>query len=137
MKPQDCEIVIRPLTEAESGGFGATVPELPGCMSDGETPQEALDNVYDAIACRIEAREEMGRPCPSRSAQRPEANHWVNSDSIYLSAARQPPSAINVYCHHLLGRRQRGSPPGASYVPGTVPPWHRPSREVASTQDRR
>jgi antitoxin HicB len=64
MKPQDYQIVIRPLTEAEGGGFGATVPELPGCMSDGETPQEALENVYDAIGCWIEACKEMGRPVP-------------------------------------------------------------------------
>ncbi|MFL6858380.1 MAG: type II toxin-antitoxin system HicB family antitoxin [Allosphingosinicella sp.] len=64
MKPQDYEIVIRPLGEAEGGGFGATVPELPGCMSDGESPQEALENVYDAIMCWIEACEEMGRPVP-------------------------------------------------------------------------
>lgn len=64
MKPQDYEIIIRPLTEAEGGGFGATVPALPGCMSDGETPQEALENVYDAIACWIEACKEMGRPVP-------------------------------------------------------------------------
>ena len=64
VRPQDYEIVIRPLTETEGGGFGATVPELPGCMSDGETPQEALENVYDAIACWIEACEEMGRPVP-------------------------------------------------------------------------
>ncbi len=64
MKPQDYEIAIRPLTEAEGGGFGATVPELPGCMSDGETPQEALENVYDAIACWVEAAQEMGRPVP-------------------------------------------------------------------------
>jgi antitoxin HicB len=33
-------------------------------MSDGETPQEALENVYDAIACWIEACREMGRPVP-------------------------------------------------------------------------
>jgi predicted RNase H-like HicB family nuclease len=64
VKPQDYEILIRPLTEGEGGGFGATVPELPGCMADGESPQEALANVYDAIACWIEACEEMGRPVP-------------------------------------------------------------------------
>ena len=64
VRPQDYEIVIRPLTEAEGGGFGATVPELPGCMSDGETPQEALESVYDAIACWVEAAQEMGRPVP-------------------------------------------------------------------------
>jgi predicted RNase H-like HicB family nuclease len=31
-------------------------------MSDGETPQEAVENVMDAIACWIEAAEEDGRP---------------------------------------------------------------------------
>jgi predicted RNase H-like HicB family nuclease len=72
VKPQDYEIVIRPLTKAEGGGFGTTVPGLPGCMSDGDTPQEALDNVCDAIACWIEASREMGRPVPSRSGRRPE-----------------------------------------------------------------
>lgn len=69
MKPQDYEIAIRPLTEAEGGGFAATVPELPGCMSDGETSQEALENVRDAIACWMEAAEEMGRSVPPRHAQ--------------------------------------------------------------------
>jgi predicted RNase H-like HicB family nuclease len=64
VSPQDYEIAIRPLTEAEGGGFAATVPELPGCMSDGETPQQALENVYDAIACSMEAASEMGRPVP-------------------------------------------------------------------------
>jgi antitoxin HicB len=40
------------------------VPELPGCMSDGETPQEALENAYDAILCWMEAAREMGRQVP-------------------------------------------------------------------------
>jgi len=64
MKPQDYEIRIRPLIEKDGGGYLAEVPELPGCMSDGETPQEALENVYDAIVCWMEAAEEMGRPVP-------------------------------------------------------------------------
>jgi predicted RNase H-like HicB family nuclease len=33
-------------------------------MSDGETPQEAVESVMDAIACWIEAAEEDGRPIP-------------------------------------------------------------------------
>ena len=70
MKPQDYEVVIRPLTHDEGGGYLATVPELPGCKSDGATPQEALDNVYDAIGCWMEAAREMGRsvPMPKRAA---------------------------------------------------------------------
>ena len=70
MKPQDYEVRIRPLADEDGGGFFAEVPELPGCMSDGETPQEALDNAYDAIACWIEGAREMGRavPEPKRAA---------------------------------------------------------------------
>jgi len=70
MSPQEYEVVIRPLSDEDGGGFLATVSELPGCMSDGETPQEALDNVYDAIVCWMEAAREMGRqvPEPKRAA---------------------------------------------------------------------
>jgi predicted RNase H-like HicB family nuclease len=64
MKPQDYEVDIRPLHEVDGGGFIAIMPELPGCRSDGDTPEEALRNAYDAIACWIEAAQEMGRPVP-------------------------------------------------------------------------
>lgn len=58
-------IAVRPLADFEGGGWLAEVPELPGCMSDGETPQEVVENVMDAIACWIEAAEEDGRPVPA------------------------------------------------------------------------
>lgn len=64
MNPQDYEVDIVPLAEADGGGFAAIVPELPGCRSDGATPQEALANGYDAIACWLEAAAELGRPAP-------------------------------------------------------------------------
>jgi predicted RNase H-like HicB family nuclease len=57
-------VVIGPLSEKDGGGYIATVPELPGCMSDGESPQEALETAYDALACWIEAAREMGRAVP-------------------------------------------------------------------------
>jgi len=64
MNPQAYEVDIMPLADEDGGGFTAVVPELPGCRSDGETPREALDNAYDAIACWIEAAREMGRDVP-------------------------------------------------------------------------
>lgn len=60
-------VVIEPLSSDDGGGFYASVPDLPGCMSDGETPQEAIANVQDAIACWIEAAKEAGRPVPKPS----------------------------------------------------------------------
>ena len=68
MKAHDYEVDIRPLSEEDGGGFVATVPALPGCMSDGATPHEALTNAYDAIECWMEAALEAGREIPAPRA---------------------------------------------------------------------
>jgi antitoxin HicB len=60
-------VLIEPLSIEDGGGFLASVPDPPGCMSDGETPEEALHNVEDAIATWIEVADEMKRPVPSPS----------------------------------------------------------------------
>jgi antitoxin HicB len=57
-------VVIEPLSAEDGGGFIATVPDLPGCISDGETPEEALANVQDAVAAWIEEAREVGRAVP-------------------------------------------------------------------------
>jgi len=44
--------------------FIADIPELPGCMADGRTYQEALSNAEVIIQEWIEAAEELGRPIP-------------------------------------------------------------------------
>ena len=41
MKHLEYPVVIEPLSKDDGGGFAAIVPDLPGCMSDGETPEEA------------------------------------------------------------------------------------------------
>ena len=64
-------VIIEPLSEEDGGGFAAIVPDLPGCMSDGETPEEAIANVQDAISCWIEeARDrKIEVPAPSKHLQ--------------------------------------------------------------------
>lgn len=57
-------VLVKPLPQSEGGGYVATVPDLPGCMSDGQTMQEAIENVQDAIECWKEAAAEEGRPIP-------------------------------------------------------------------------
>ena len=57
-------VLIEPLLPVDGGGYLATVPDLPGCMSDGETPKEALLNVQDAIVTWIEMAGELGRHVP-------------------------------------------------------------------------
>jgi antitoxin HicB len=55
---------IRPLAEEEGGGWLISYPDLPGCMSDGETPEEALANGRDALAAWLQAARETGREVP-------------------------------------------------------------------------
>ena len=49
---------------AEDDAFIAEVPELPGCMADGENYQEALANVEKIAQERIETARELGREIP-------------------------------------------------------------------------
>lgn len=48
-------IVLEP---SEEGGYTALVPALPGCISQGDTRQEALDNIQEAIALYLEPVED-------------------------------------------------------------------------------
>jgi predicted RNase H-like HicB family nuclease len=65
-------VQIRPLSRSEGGGYLATVPDLPGCMYDGETSAEALANVHEAIAAWKDRAEKMGRPAATIGAGRVE-----------------------------------------------------------------
>jgi antitoxin HicB len=64
-------VIIEPLSDEDGGGYAALVPDLPGCMSDGDTAAEALASVSDAIASWIEEAKRTGRdiPAPSRHLQ--------------------------------------------------------------------
>jgi predicted RNase H-like HicB family nuclease len=49
---------------AEDNAYLAEVPELPGCMADGASYQEALKNAELIIRQWIETAQELGRPIP-------------------------------------------------------------------------
>jgi antitoxin HicB len=60
-------VIIEPLLQNEGGGFVGLVPDLPGFMSDGETAEEALASVKDAIAAWIDEARAIGRGLPPLS----------------------------------------------------------------------
>jgi antitoxin HicB len=68
MRKPEYAIVIEPLSEEDGDGFLATVPDLPGCMSDGQTREEAAHNVEDAIASWLEEARSVGRAIPEPRA---------------------------------------------------------------------
>jgi predicted RNase H-like HicB family nuclease len=52
------------LQRESDGGYVATVPVLPGCVSQGDTREEALKNIREAIEVYIEDCIASGDPVP-------------------------------------------------------------------------
>ena len=55
------DVVLEPQAE---GGYTAYVPDLPGCVSEGETLEEAIKMIREAIALYLESRREHGWKLP-------------------------------------------------------------------------
>lgn len=61
-------IVVEPISEEDGGGFMAFFPDLPGCMSDGESPEEVVKNSLDALDCWRTVQLERGSAIPEPGA---------------------------------------------------------------------
>ena len=55
--------------KATEGGYVASVPALPGCMTQGENFEEAKENIKDAIVGYIEVLKEDGDEVPVEHAE--------------------------------------------------------------------
>ena len=52
------------IEQDEDGVYGAEVPALPGCISQGQTRSEAIHNVKEAIAAYLESLKAHGEAVP-------------------------------------------------------------------------
>ncbi|MBZ4687474.1 MAG: hypothetical protein PWQ96_2389 [Clostridia bacterium] len=102
------EIKLRKLTPEEGGGWLAEIPLLPGCMSDGETPEDAINNVIDAKKTWIEACLELGRPIPEPAddnysgqlrLRMPKSLHRTLAEK-----AKEEKISLNQYINYQLAR---------------------------------
>jgi predicted RNase H-like HicB family nuclease len=57
------------LEQESDGGYVATVPALPGCVSQGDSREEALANIREAAELYIEDCVESGDPVPTESGR--------------------------------------------------------------------
>ena len=62
------------LTAQPGGGFTVTSPVLPELVTEGETLEDAIDNVSDAIDAVIEIYEDLNKPLPANLRQDPGAS---------------------------------------------------------------
>ena len=52
------------IEQDEDGIFVAEVPALPGCVTQGDTREEALRNVHEAIEAYLESLRDSNEPIP-------------------------------------------------------------------------
>jgi antitoxin HicB len=109
---------IRPLSPAEGGGFVIEYPDLPGCISDGETPEQAFENGADAVKAYLLDCAKHGDPLPTPTSA---SGQWRQRVPRSLHArlvhkARQEGVSLNTRHFHDC----RGIGPAAAFVgPGS------------------
>ena len=57
------------IEKAADGGFGAYVPDLPGCVGMGATREEAINNVAEGIKFHLEGLKEEGMEIPMPNSE--------------------------------------------------------------------
>jgi antitoxin HicB len=75
MNIEEYTFYIRHLSKEEGGGFLIEFPDLPGCMSDGETIEETIENGLDAANCWIEVAKQDNKVVPKPGAS--QNGKWV------------------------------------------------------------
>ena len=76
LRLEDYPLTIRPLAGDEGGGYLIEFPDVPGCMSDGESPEEAVANGRDALKCCLLTLQEFGDPIPAPGAFTSASVQW-------------------------------------------------------------
>jgi len=57
------KVVLEP--DLDDGGYVVSCPSLPGCYSQGDTVEEALENIREAIEAYVESLKKHGEPIPA------------------------------------------------------------------------
>jgi predicted RNase H-like HicB family nuclease len=73
----------------QDGAYIAAVPELPGCMADGETPTAALQNAEVVIGEWIETARELGRRVPAARLATGESYEIRETQALHSRPAAQ------------------------------------------------
>ena len=83
---------IRQLSNEEGGGYLIEFPDLLGCMSDGETIDEAISNGHDAVKAWIETAKESNRLVPQLGEFESQSGKWVQRVPKSIQSKRFFPS---------------------------------------------
>lgn len=114
----DYTVSVRPLSQAEGGGYMASIVEIPGCASDGETHEEAIENLRAAFVDVVEALLQWREKRPAGKAKAPASFIFRPSRSLYTrlkTAADSEGVSVNALLNEAVALRL-GAALGAKYL---------------------
>ncbi len=103
---------IRPLSQEDGGGFMIEYPDLPGCVSDGSTPEEAIVHGRDAVKAYLLSCVRHGDLAPQPGAASGQWRQRVprSLHARLVSRARQEGVSLNALVTAMiaegLGKRR-------------------------------
>jgi antitoxin HicB len=77
MKKIDYPFIVRPLSADDGGGFMVEFPDLPGCMGDGETVEDAITDGFSAVKSWIKTAKMENRSIPKPAHPEDYSGKWV------------------------------------------------------------
>ncbi|MGN0950440.1 MAG: type II toxin-antitoxin system HicB family antitoxin [Mitsuokella sp.] len=95
--------------DPEVGGYTVAIPELPGCLSCGETIDEAMKNIKDAKKAWLEAALEDGYPIPEPTKIESYSGQFKlrlpkSLHKKLAERAKREGISLNQYCVYLLSQ---------------------------------
>lgn len=101
--------IIRPLSIDDGGGYLVEFPDLPGCIADGETPEEALKYAQDALVSWLKTAAEFGDPIPEPSISDNYSGQWrlripKSLHALLALYAKRDGVSLNTYTITLLAK---------------------------------
>jgi antitoxin HicB len=124
--------VVRHLSTEESGGFLISFPDLPGCMSDGDTMAEAKRNAADAVNSYIAPRTQHSDPVPEPGSGGPASDNFLarlpkSLHAALIEQARHEGVSTNQYLTALVAAGLGRPAPAHSSPSPRKPRKHQPA----------
>lgn len=99
--------MVRPLSRDDGGGYLIEIPDLPGCIADGDSLEEALRNAEGAVQEWMAAASAEGRAIPKPGSADLYSGKWVQRvpKTLHMrlaSQARREGVSLNAFATALL-----------------------------------
>lgn len=102
----DTKYTVVVVPDEEDGGYYAYIPDLQGCMGDGETPQDAVADVIFASHAWVDAQQERGADVPEPGDESKRVEQQMQEQADHIQKLETQLAAANREIRSLKAQRK-------------------------------